>query len=377
MSGTGLTVSPVAGRRQLQAFVRFPHRLYRGNPHWVPPLDADERDTLRPDRNPAFAHCQARLWLAWRDGRVVGRIAAIRNRLHEEKWGQRYLRFGWVDFVDDPEVSAALFAAVEGWARECGATAVHGPLGFSDMDREGMLVEGFGERASTITTYNHAYYPAHVETLGYVKDADWLEYDLRVPPEPDEIIARIAAVSLRRNRLHLLQARRRRDLLPHARELFQLLDDEYRDLYGVVPLTPAQVDRYIDQYLGFIRPEFVPIVLDENGRMVAFGITMPSLARALQRARGRLLPFGFLHLWRALRRNSRAELCLIAVRAAYRGKGVNAILMDCMHRLFIRRGIRRVESNPELESNPDVRGQWKHYPTRQHKRRRVYIKRLA
>jgi GNAT superfamily N-acetyltransferase len=370
-------VRPVASRRDLKAFIRFPHGLYRGNPFWVPNLDFDEWNTLRQEKNPAFDHCQAKYWLAFRQGRIVGRIAAILNRKHIAKWNQRYMRFGWADFIDDAAVSAALFSAVEAWARECGMEAVHGPLGFSDMDREGMLVEGFDERATMITNYNFPYYSAHLEAMGYGKDSDWLEYDLTVPPEADETIARIAAIALRRNHLHLLQARRTKDLLPYAHELFRLLDEEYKNLYGVVPLTAKQVDQYISQYLGFIRPEFVPVVLDESNRMVAFGITMPSLARALQKAKGRLLPFGFIHVMRALRKNDRAELYLVAVRSAYQGKGVNAILMDEMNRLFIRRGIRRVESNPELETNQNVRGQWKHYPARQHKRRRVFIKRLV
>jgi len=372
-----VTVRLVAGRRDLKAFIRFPHKLYRGNPYWVPNLDFDEWNTLRPEKNPAFDHCQAKYWLAFRQGRIVGRIAAILNRKHIDKWQQRYLRFGWVDFIDDPAVSAALFSVVEAWALECGMEAVHGPLGFSDMDREGMLVEGFDEMATLITNYHFPYYSAHLEALGYGKDIDWLEYDLTVPPAPDETIARIAAIALRRNDLHLLQARRTKDLLPYAHELFRLLDEEYKDLYGVVPLTAKQVDQYISQYLGFIRPEFVPVVLDASNRMVAFGITMPSLARALQKTKGRLLPFGFIHLLRALRKNDRAELYLVAVRSEYRGKGVNAILMDRMNRLFIRRGIRHVESNPELETNQNVRGQWKHYAARQHKRRRVFIKRLA
>ncbi len=372
-----VTVRPVASRRDLKAFIRFPHGLYRGNPYWVPNLDFDEWNTLRQEKNPAFDHCQAKYWLAFRQGRIVGRIAAILNRKHIDKWNQHYMRFGWVDFIDDPVVSAALFSAVEAWARESGMDAVHGPLGFSDMDREGMLVEGFDERATMITNYNFPYYPAHLEAMGYGKDADWLEYDLTVPPEPDKTIARVAAIALRRNNLHLLQARRTKDLLPYAHELFRLLDEEYKHLYGVVPLTEKQVDQYISQYLGFIRPEFVPVVLDGSNRMAAFGITMPSLARALQKAKGRLLPFGFIHVMRALRKNDRAELYLVAVRSEYQGKGVNAILMDEMNRLFIRRGIRRVESNPELETNQNVRGQWKHYPARQHKRRRVFIKYLA
>ncbi len=367
-------IKEVTTLKELRSFIHFPFDLYRGNPNWVPTLLFDELNTLRQDKNPAFEHCKARTWLAYRDGRIVGRVAAILNRRHIEKWGQRYMRFGWIDFIDDPSVSVALMKTVEAWAKETGMAAVHGPLGFTDLDREGMLVEGFDELGTLATIYNHPYYPKHMEKLGYVKDTDWMEYEFSVPPEPNETIARIADIALRRNKLKLLELRNKKELLLYARELFQLLDDEYKHLYGVVPLTEKQIEAYIDQYFGFVTPDFVPMVMDQNNRMVAFGIVMPSLSLALQKTKGQLFPFGFIYLLRALKKNDRADLYLVAVRSEYQGKGVNAILMNKMHGVFNKLGITKVESNPELETNQNVQGQWKYYEKRQHKRRRVFIK---
>jgi len=372
-----VVIKEVTNSKELKAFIHFPHKLYRGNPNWVPNLTFDELNTLRRDKNPAFEHCEAKYWLAYRQGRIVGRVAAILNRKHIEKWGQRYMRFGWIDFIDDPAVSEALIKTVEAWAKETGMTAVHGPLGFTDLDREGMLVEGFDELATLATVYNYPYYPVHMEKLGYTKDTDWMEYEMTVPPEPNETIARIADIALRRNKLHLLDVRSKKEMLPYARELFQILDDEYAHLYGFVPLTEKQVTAYIDQYFGFVIPDFVPVIMDQNNRMVAFGIIMPSLSLALQKAKGELFPFGFIHLLKALKKNDRADLYLVAVRSEYQGKGVNAILMNKMNQVFLKLGITKVESNPELETNANVQGQWKYYEKRQHKRRRVFIKQLG
>lgn len=369
-------IKEVTDRKGLKAFIRFPHTLYRGNVCWVPSIDMDELNTLRRDKNPAFEHCEAKYWLAFKDGRVAGRIAGIINRLHLEKWKQPYVRFGWFDFIDDASVSRTLLGAVESWAREKGMTAVHGPLGFTDMDREGMLVEGFNELGTMATYYNHPYYPVHMEKWGYAKDIDWVEFELSVPPEPNETISRVAEIALRRNKLKMLDARKKKDLLLYANDLFELLDEAYRKLYGVVPLSKKQVDSYIKQYFGFVKPDFVPIVLDANNRMVAFGITMPSLSKALQKSKGKLLPFGFIHLMRALKKNDRGDLYLVAVKSEYQGKGVNAILIDRMNRVYNRIGITKVESNPELETNRLVQDQWKFFEKRQHKRRRCFIKKI-
>ena len=370
-------IKEVTSQKDLNAFIEFPFKLYRDNPYWVPNLVSDDRNTLRRDKNPAFETCEARYWLATRDGNIVGRVAAIINHPHIKKWGQRYMRFGWLDFIDEPQVSTALLQTVEAWAKETGMTAVHGPLGFTDMDREGMLVEGFEELATMATYYNHAYYPAHMGKLGYTKDIDWVEYEINMPVEPDERIARMAAIVMKRNKLKLLELRNKQALMEHAKELFKLIEDEYKNLYGTVPLTPKQVDAYISQYFGFVTPDFVPMVYNDKNEMVAFGIGLPSLSRALQKSHGRLFPFGFIHLLTALKKNDRADLYLVAVKSEYRGSGANAILMNSMYEVFRKLGVRKIETNPELETNHLVQGQWKYFETRQHKRRRVFIKQIG
>ncbi len=371
-----IIIKEIATLKDLKTFVRFPYNLYHDNPFWVPLLDGDEINTLRQDKNPAFEYCQARYWLAYKDGQVAGRIAGIHNRLHIEKWQQPILRFGYIDFIDDPAVSSALLGAVEAWARELDLPAVHGPLGFTDMDREGMLIEGFNEVSTMATIYNHAYYPVHLERLGYVKDVDWLEYQITFPSEPNAAIARLSEILLRRYELSIPVVKTKKELLGYADEVLQLLKEAYASLYSVTPLTPRQEKAYKQQYFGFLSPEFVPIILDKNGHVVAFGITMPSLSHALQKAQGKLLPFGIIHLMNALNKNDRADLYLVAVKAEYLGKGLNAILIDRIYSVFKQHGITKIESNPELETNLNVRTQWKHFETRQHKRRRVYIKRL-
>ncbi len=360
----------------LRRFIRFPLRLYQNHPCYVPALLPDEINTLHWDKNPAFDYCDVRYWMAYRDSVPVGRIAAIHNRKHIEKWHEPYLRFGWLDFIDDTQVSAALLGAVESWARDLGLEAVHGPLGFTDLDREGMLIEGFNEVATLATLYNYPYYSHHLEALGYRKDIDWLEYELTVPEKLDDRISKAAEIVLQRNNLHLLHAKRKKDLLDYAEPLFQLINREYADLYGATPLSDREIQHYTKAYFGFIRPEFVPVVLDEQDQMVAFGVAIPSLSRALQKSRGKLLPLGWWHLLRALRVNDRADLYLIAVKARYQGLGVNLVLMAQVHQVFRALGIRKVESNPELETNLNVQSQWKVFEKRQHKRRRCFIKKL-
>jgi hypothetical protein len=372
-----IKIHEVLTRKDLEIFIRFPLELYKGNPYYVPPLIVDERNTLCHDKNPAFEYCQARYWIAYKSGKVVGRIAAIINQHHREKWGEKFMRFGWIDFIDDREVSKALLECVEIWAKEKDQQAIHGPLGFTNMDHAGMLIEGFSELSTMATTYSYPYYYQHLEALGYEKHTDWVEYVINVTPEPNETIHRIAELSKKRYKLHLLTVKRKKEILPYARQVFDLYNDEYRNLYSAVPLTELQIQHAIHQYFTLISPKFVPIVLDEQNEMVAFGIIMPSLSQALKKASGRLFPLGFLYLLQALRKNDRADLYLVAVKGEYRGKGVNAILMDYVHKLFIDMGIRFIETNPELEWNTDVQGQWKYYQKRQHKKRRAYIKYLS
>ena len=372
-----VSIREVRSSRELRSFVRFPYRLYRDCPFWVPPLLRDEYATLRRDKNPAFENCSARYWLAYRDGEPVGRVAGIINHAYVTKWREQRARFGWLDFIDDRDVSAALFRAVEDWARSEGMTSIHGPLGFTDMDREGMLVEGFSELATMATNYNYPYYPAHTEALGYDKDTDWLEFEVKVPDAIPERVLRIADMTMQRRGLHVLDATRSKDFLPYAREIFGVINLAYENLYGFVPLTEKQIDMYVKQYIPNVVPDYLKLILDKDDKVAAFVIGMPSLSRALQKAKGRLVPFGFLHMLRALRHPRTLDLYLGAVRPDLQGKGADALLITELNKSCIKNGIVSAESNLELEDNVLVQAHWKHFERRQHKRRRCYVKQIT
>jgi len=361
-------IKEVTGRRDLKKFVSFPYKLYAGSKYWVPPLRFDEMNNLRKDKNPAFDFCEAKYWLAYKDGKIVGRIAGIINRRYIERWKNKYARFGWIDFIDDESVSKSLLDKVENWAKEKGMEAIQGPLGFTDLDYEGMLIEGFEELGTMATIYNYPYYHVHLEKFGYEKDVDWVEFE--VP----EKIDRVANIALKRNNLRVLKVKKSKELLPYAKDMFNVLDIAYRDIFGFVPLTDKQVDLYIKQYFGFIRPDYICMVLDRNDRVVAFGITMPSLSKALQKSNGRLFPFGFIHLLKAMKKNDLIDLYLIGVLPEFQGKGVNAILFSELIKIFAHKNIAKAETNVELENNYKVQAQWKFFEKRQHKRRRCYIK---
>ena len=371
-----IEIKEVSGRGDLKKFINFPYNLYEGNKYWVPPLFFDEINTLRRDKNPAFEFCEAKYWLAFRDGKIAGRIAGIINQKYIEKWNNKYLRFGWIDFIDDERVANALLDTVENWAQSKGMTAVHGPLGFTDMDNEGTLIEGFEELGTLATIYNYPYYPKLLERCSYKKIVDWVEFAVKTPQKVPEIIEKIANRVKEKNNLTILKINKAKELLPYANEIFEVLNITYKDLYGFVPLSEKQIAMYVKQYFGFIRPEYVPVVLDSKGKVAAFGITMPSLSKALQKARGRLFPFGFFYILRAMRKNDRADLYLVAVRPDLQDKGVNAILIHEMNKTYLKNKIMEVETNPELESNLKVQAQWKLMEKRQHKRRRCYIKYL-
>jgi hypothetical protein len=369
------TIREVVTRRDLRRFINFPFSLYRNNEYWIPPLLMDEWNTLDPKKNPAFEHCRVKYLLAENDGKPVGRIAGIISDRYIEKWGNKYCRFGWFDFVDDLEVSRTLLEAVESWAWENGLTAVHGPLGFTDMDKEGMLVEGFEELGTMATLYNHSYYPRHIEKLGYQKDIDWIEFEIRIPEETPEKLLRLEKIVLERNKLRIVE-NRKKTLRLYAKKMFDLINETYADLYGYVTLTDKQIDMYIEQYFGFINPDYVCFVVDEADSLVAFGIGMPSLSRALQRSKGRLFPIGFIRLLFALRFHKNLDLLLIAVRPEYQARGLTAVMINTLNRSSWKNGVRSAETNVELETNTQVQAMWKHYDARQHKRRRCYIKAL-
>jgi len=372
-----VTVKPVHYHRDLHRFVNFPFCLYRKNPYWVPPLKREVSATFDRKRNPAFETCDVELWLAFKNEKVVGRITGIINRRHNQFTGKRQARFGWVDFLDDLAVSKELFSTVESWARERGAESLHGPLGFNDLDSAGMLIEGFAELGTMATIYNFPYYPEHLEKLGFTKEVDWLEYRISAPDEFPARIANFAQRVARQRKLHFVEIRSRADLRQYARQVFNLFQDTYQRLYGFVPLSEKQVIAVIKKYFSFINPEYITLVADRQNRLVAFAITIPSLSRALQKARGKLLPLGWWHLSRALKQCEIVDFYLIGVKSELQGTGVPALILHRLGRTFLEKGIKGAESNPELENNTKVQTQWKFFERRQHKRRRCYLKVLA
>jgi len=371
-----VTIKEVKTNNELKKFIRFPFEIYKDNKFWVPPLIFDEIKTLRKDKNPAFDFCDTKYWLVYKDGKIAGRIAGIINHKFNEKFNQKSARFGWLDFIDDVEVSKNLFETVETWAQNNGMQSIHGPLGFTDFDGEGMLVEGFNEISTFGSIYNHPYYQTHIEKLNYEKDVDWVEYEVAFNSSMPEKVSRIADSVASRDNLKMLRIKKAKEMLPYAREIFYLINAAYKDLYGFVELTDKQIDMYVKAYFGFIKPDYVPVVLDANNKVVAFGITMPSLSEAMQKCGGKLLPFGFIHILNAMKKNPNVDLYLTAVHPDFQNKGVNAMLINQMNTVFIKHNIKKVETNRELEGNSKIQAQWKFFDSRQHKRRRCYKKEL-
>jgi len=372
----GLTVRPVAGKKDMKRFIRFGYDLYDGNEYAVPDLYSDLKQTLSAE-NPAREFCDCQCFLAERDGKVVGRVAAIINRRANETWGLKVVRFGWIDFVDDRDVSRLLIEAVEQWGRERGMTELQGPLGFTDMDAEGMLIEGFDELGTMATIYNYPYYKDHMEALGMEKAADWIEMLLQVPDKLPERLERVAKIVMEKYDLHLCQFKRAKDIeKQYGQEIFEVINKAFTPLFGYSQMTQAQIDQYIKSYLGFIDPEMVSLVANNEGRLVGVGISMPSLARALQKAKGKLFPLGWWHLLKALKwkHSTRLDLMLVAVLPEWQGKGVNALFFYDLVPTYIRKGYKDVETNVELENNQKVQQQWIYFDKRQHKRRRCWKK---
>ncbi|RCK75188.1 MAG: hypothetical protein IGBAC_1324 [Ignavibacteriae bacterium] len=369
-----ITIKEVQTKKDLKNFVLFPFTLYKNNKYWVPPLISDELETFDPDKNPAYEYCESKLWLAYKDDEIVGRIAGIINNKYIEIWKNKYARFGWVDFIDDIEVSKKLFEAFENWARSKNLIGSHGPLGFTDMDHEGMLVEGFNELGTLATIYNYPYYPIHLEKLGYEKDVDWLEFQIKVPESIPDKALKVANLVLERKGIRVLQVKKSKDLLPYAEELFHVLNQAFVNLYAFVPLTEKQIQLYVKKYFSFIIPDYVKILLDKENKVAGFVIGMPSLSLAMQKSKGKLFPFGFIHLLKALKKHKYLDLYLGAIRPDLQGKGADALLITELAKTAIEKGIISAESNPELEENYKVQAHWKYFDARQHKRRRCYKK---
>ncbi len=371
-------IREVRTKGERRRFVNYVNILYKDVPQFIPALYGDDLTDWDPKQNPAFAYCEAKCFLAYKDGKIVGRIGAILSRLANEKWGLNRMRFTQVDFIDDYEVSAALFKAVEDFAREKGCEEVHGPLGFTDLDREGMLIEGFDRKSMFITYYNHPYYREHLERLGYDKDVDWVEYLIDIPYDERTVtrLDKLAERVMRYSNLHVAQLQSRRDYKPWVEKVFRLINEAYRELYGTVPLSEAQIRRYADKFIPLINPELACFVADDQDNLVAFGVSAPSMADALKKSNGRLFPLGWMRVLRALKVNDTLDLFLVAVTEEYRNKAVNAIILNHVLKGAQKMGIRVAETGPQLETNEKVQHQWNFFHTTQHKRRRCFVKRL-
>ncbi len=376
MSVTIKKIAPTAS--ELRSYVKFGIDLYKGNDYYVPPLIFDEVATLMPDKNPAFEFCTAQSFMAYRNNEPVGRITAIINDIVNEKTGERTMRFGFVDFIDDAEVVDALFKAAEDWGRSRGMNKIVGPMGFTDMDHEGMLTEGFEEMGTMATLYNYPYYPAHMERTGYGKEVDWIEFRMTVPDAIPEKYKRIADIVARKYNLSVKKFTSRKKIKQeYGHALFELINEAYTGLYGYSPLTERQIDYYIDMYLGVIRLEDVCLIVDGDGKLVAVGISMPSLSQALRRSGGKLFPTGWYHLWKAIRgKVDVVDLLLVAVKPEYQSKGVNAMIFADLIPVYVKNGYKYAESNIELEGNENVQKQWEYFEYRQHRRRRAWSKNL-
>lgn len=376
-------IRKVETEKDLKTFIDFHYDLYAGSPYDVPNLYIDERNTLDKKRNAAFDFCRAEYYLAYKDGKVAGRVAAIINYRVNKHWNRQDVRFGWIDFIDDLEVSRALFDAVAAYGRENGMTAMVGPLGFSDMDPEGMLTWGFDKLGTMATIYNYDYYPRHMEQMGgWAKDNDYVEYFLPVPDKVPEKYAKIASLVEKRYNLHVKKLTRK-DVFQGGwgRKLFEIINATYTNLYGFVSLTDRQIDQYVKMYMPMVDLNLVTVIVDgnKNDAVAGMGITIPSLSHALQKCRrGRLLPTGWWHVLRAIKfhKTEGVDLLLVGFLPEYRAKGANALLFSDLIPRYVDYGIKWGESQVEMESNEGVQGQWGALDPINHKRRRCYRKEL-
>ncbi len=370
-----ITLKEVATRKELKDFVHFPNELYKDNPYYVPQIESMDRDTLDPKKNHAFEVCEGKCWLAYNEnGKIVGRVAGIINHRYNEKVGEKICRFGFIDFIDNQEVSKMLMNAVERYAKEKGMTMVSGPTGFLEFDAAGILVEGFDQIPTAYGKYNAPYYEQHLLQLGYKKEVDFVEYRILVPDVIPERYARFAEVVAEKNELHQAVLRKRSDVDPYLHGVFACMNAAYSKLHDFSELTPGQCDDLKKQFLSNINVDFVSIVLDITEKVVAFGVGLPSLSLAMQKAKGRLFPFGFIHILKALKKNDTIDLLLIAIDDEYQNKGVNAMIFDKFAQGITKNGIKYIESTRELENNTTVRNLWGRFEHTLHKRARVYNK---
>lgn len=373
-------IRKVSNKKELRAFIRFNYELYKNNPYSVPDLYDDMVNTFSKKKNAAFEFCEADYFLAYKDNKLVGRIAAIINHKANGVWNKKEVRFGWIDFVDDMEVSSALLKEVEEWGKARGMEAIQGPLGFTDFDAEGMLIEGYDQLGTMATIYNYPYYPDHMQKLGFEKDADWVEYQIYIPEVIPDKHQRISALVQKKYNLTVKKYKSSKKIAAdYGQAIFDLMNEAYKPLYGYSPLSQKQIEQYIKMYLPIVDLRMVTLITDAEDKLVGVGLSMPSLSEALQKAKGKMLPFGWYYLAKALFFKKRAkmlDLLLVAIKPEYQNKGVNALLFSDLIPVYQKLGFIFAESNPELEMNGKVQAQWEYFKTEQHKRRRAFVKKI-
>lgn len=367
-----ISVIEVKSAKEMMAFITFPMELYKNNKNFVPPLIAEEKEIWNPRHNPALQYSEARLYLAYRDQKIVGRTAAIINFKEKEELGIDKVRFGWIDFIDDSEVSQVLIEKIKDFARENNIPKIEGPMGFTNLDKSGVLTKGFDRLATMIGIYNAPYYAEHFEKAGLEKEKEWVEYELVFPEQLPEKIIRFNDLILQKYQLKVLKFNSKKEILPYVEPMFKLLDETYRHLSSYTPITDEQIHTYRDKYFKFIDKDYIVAITDSQGKLISFAITMPSYSKALQKANGRLFPFGWWHLLQAGKRNDRANFYLIGIHPDYQKRGITSVIFKEIYEVFKQKGVKYLETNPELEENKAIQLLWQDYEPVNHKRRRTY-----
>ena len=369
-----ITVKEITSKKDLKKFIKFPFNLYRSNTYWVPPIINEELSTFDSDKNPAFDTAEARFFMAYKEGQIVGRVAAIINRTEVNQQGIRKMRFGWFDFIDDLAVSEALLKKVQEIGSSHQLEYIEGPVGFSNLDKVGVLIEGFEELGTMITWYNHPYYQKHFETHGFEKEKEYLEWRFPFSNVNPDTFTKAQALIKKRYQLKTLNFTSTKEILPYVDSMFDLFNESYASLSSFVPISERQKAYFKDKYIKFIDPEFITYVADKDDNLVGFAVVLPSFSRALQKANGRLFPFGIFHMLKARKHSKDIIFYLIGIHPEYQNKGVHAVIFDHYYHTFVKKGVKTCIRTPELEDNIAIRQIWKHFDPKIIKRRRTYRK---
>ena len=367
-----IKVKQVLNSSDLELFIKFPMELYKGNPYYVPPLINEEKSIWVKEENPALQYSEAAQFLAYRGKNIVGRIAVMINHKEEKELGIQKVRFGWLDFIDDIEVSKALINTAIEYAKSKGISKIEGPMGFTNLDKAGMLTKGFDKLATMIGIYNFDYYPKHMEQLGLVKEKEWVEFEINFPDTLPDKVEKFSRLIAEKYELELVKFKAKKDILPLVDSMFKLLDDTYKNLSTYTPITEEQIKHYKEKYFKFIDKDYIVCIKDKSGSLISFAITMPSYSKALQKAKGKLFPFGWWHLLNAGKKNDRANFYLIGIHPQYQKRGITAIIFKEIYETFKKKGVKFLETNPELEENASIQALWQDYHPTNHKRRRTY-----